>query len=383
VKITEIKTTPLFVPYVKPYHWAQGVITGSTVILVEVLTDAGVTGYGESIGSPAPMAIVDYIQRAGVGCLGRSPFDNARLMADAYQRLFQGQGTCSQPRFAAQVLSGLEMALWDAVGKSLGCPVHELLGGAVRDEVRYMGFAQGATAVEVATDAAVLAGLGFDVFYTKVGRGDALDLDCVAAVRRAIGPNRRLRVDPNEQWTPVHLARMARKLLDFDVEVIEQPTPCESISVLAQVRRNCPIPISADQTVFTPFDAFEVCRQQAADLLVVGLHETGGLTRLAKVAHVAEAAGINVCLHGLHETGITTAASIQIAATLPNLDDANQHMTRFLAWDLVASPDMTPVDGAVKVCKGPGLGFELDWTAVERSKAAFLELGRVHASDPT
>ncbi len=119
----------------------------------------------------------------------------------------------------------------------------------------------------------------------------------------------RLRVDPNEQWTPVHLSRMVRKLLPFDIEVVEQPTHCESVAALAQVRATSPIPISADQAVFTPFDAYDVCRQQAADLIVVGLYETGGLTRFAKVAHIAEAAGINVCIHGLFETGITALSS--------------------------------------------------------------------------
>jgi muconate cycloisomerase len=294
-------------------------------------------------------------------------------MAEAYQRLFQGLGTCSSPRFSGQVLAGLEMALWDVMGKATGQPVHALLGGAVRDEIRYFGFAQGESTQEVVNDAVSLVNKGFDVIYFKVGLGDAQDLETAQAVRKAVGPNIRMRVDPNEHWTPVRLSHMARKLVPLDVEVIEQPTHCESISVLAQVQRSCPIPISADQSVFTPFDAFDVCRQQAADMIVVGLHETGGLTRMSKIAHIAEAAGINVCIHGLYETGITTAASNQVAATIPNLDDANQHMTRFLEWDIVASPDLTPINGSLPVLTAPGLGFEIDWDAVERSKQAISQ----------
>jgi L-alanine-DL-glutamate epimerase-like enolase superfamily enzyme len=373
MKIVDIKATPLLIPYTRPYYWAQGVIQGASVILVEVHTDDGLVGYGESIASPSPTSIAAYIQEAAKLCIGQSPFANARLMADAYQRLFQGLGTCSSPRFSGQVLAGLEMALWDVMGKASGQPVHALLGGAVRDEIRYFGFAQGESAQEVVDDAVSLVDKGFDVIYFKVGRGDALDLETAQAVRKAIGPNVRMRVDPNEHWTPIRLSQMARKLLPLDVEVIEQPTHCESISVLAQVQRSSPIPISADQSVFTPFDAFDVCRQQAADMIVVGLHETGGLTRMSKVAHIAEAAGINVCIHGLYETGITTAASSQIAATIPNLDDANQHMTRFLEWDIVASPDLTPRNGSLPVLDAPGLGFEIDWDAVERSKQAISQ----------
>jgi L-alanine-DL-glutamate epimerase-like enolase superfamily enzyme len=171
----------------------------------------------------------------------------------------------------------------------------------------------------------------------------------------------------------VHAARMIRALLAFNIEMVEQPTQCESIAALVQVRSNSPIAIAADQSVFTPFEAYEVCRQQAADLIVVGLHETGGLMRLSKIAHIAEAAGINICLHGLYESGITTCASNQIGATIPNLDDANQHMTRFLAWDIIKSPDLTPRNGRVPVLKGPGLGFEIDWNGVERAKRAFAD----------
>ena len=373
MKITAINTTPLFVPYTRPYYWAQGTIDGADVILVEVQTDTDVTGYGESIGGGAAGAVQSYIDHAARVCIGRDPFANAGLMAELYHRLFQMQGVCSAPRFAGQVLCGLEMALWDVMGKAVGQPAHALLGGAVRDEIQYFGFAQGETAVEVAADAEALAGQGFEVIYFKVGRGDALDLETVAAVRAAVGPRRRLRVDPNEHWTPVHASRMIRELLAFGVEVVEQPTHCESIAALAQVRSTSPIAISADQAVFTPFDAYDVCRQQAADLIVIGLHETGGLIRFSKVAHIAEAAGLNVCLHGLYETGITTCASNQIAATVPNLDDANQIMGRFLAWDLVKSPDLAPRNGRLPVLKAPGLGFELDWPAVERARQASLE----------
>ncbi|PWJ73012.1 L-alanine-DL-glutamate epimerase-like enolase superfamily enzyme [Pseudaminobacter salicylatoxidans] len=372
MKITSIKTTPLLVPYSKPYHWAQGVIEGAGVVLVEVHTDEGIVGYGESVSTPSAEAIVAYLKHAAQVCINRSPFQNARLMADAYHALFQAFGTCSSPRFGGRVLAGLEMALWDVAGKAVGRPAHELMGGAVHDEISYFGFAQGDTAEEVAADASELAAAGFEVIYFKVGRGDGLDIETTKAVRTAIGPDKRIRVDPNEQWNPIHAGRMIRKLMEYDVEAVEQPTHCESVAALAQVRASSPIAISADQVVFTHFDAYDVCRQSAADLIVIGLHETGGLTGLAKVAHIAEAADINICLHGLYETGITTCAANQVAATIPNLDDANQHMNRFLAWDIVKAPDLRPINGRLPVLKGAGLGFQIDWDNVERAKQAHL-----------
>jgi L-alanine-DL-glutamate epimerase-like enolase superfamily enzyme len=372
MKITEIKTTPLLVPYSKPYYWSGGIVEGACVILVEVHTDTGIVGYGECIATPAPAALETYIRLAARACIGCDPFSNGRLIADARTTLFKALGTGSAPRLSGQVLAGLEMGLWDVMGKASGRPTHELLGGAMHEEIAYFGFAQGETAAEVAIDARRLVEQGSEVIYFKAGRGDTLDLETAGRVRNAIGPDTRLRVDPNENWSLAHAARMIRKLAAFDVEAIEQPTQCESLAALAQIRAHSPMAISADQAVFTPFDAYEVCRQQAADLIVIGLHETGGLSQWSKVAHIAEAAGLDVCIHGMFETGITTCASLQVAATVPNLDDGNQHMTRFLAWDLVASPDLTPRNGRLPLLKGPGLGFELDWDAVERAKHDFV-----------
>lgn len=378
VRISEVSTTALLVPYKEPYYWAQGVIHGAGVLLVEVHTDEGLTGYGESIATPSAEAVAAYLQRAGDFCLGRSPFEIARLTGEAYHALFQALGTCSAPRFAGQVLAGLEMALWDLAGKATGRAVHELLGGAVRDEIKYFGFAQGETAQETAAHAKRLADAGSEVIYVKVGRGDALDLAIVEQVRAAIGPDKRLRVDPNEHWSPVRAARMTRRMLDFGVEAVEQPTNAESRSALAQVRARSAIAIAADQVVFTPYDAFDVCREKAADLIVLGLHETGGPLRFAKAAHIAEAAGVDVCLHGLYETGITTCAANQVAATLPNLDDGNQYMNQFLAWDIVKAPDLALRGGKLPVLNGPGFGFEIDWEAVGRAAEIHDEKGLRH-----
>ncbi|MDC1286691.1 mandelate racemase/muconate lactonizing enzyme family protein [Gammaproteobacteria bacterium] len=373
MKITEVRTRPLLVPYTRPYHWAQGVINGAMVILVEVETDEGLTGYGESVATPSAEGIQAYINLAGALCVGRSPFENAQLMAESYHALFQALGTCSSPRFGGQVLAGLEMALWDLAGKATGLAAHELMGGALRDEIQYFGFAQGETAVEIAAEAKLLAESGCEVIYFKVGRGDALDIAIARQVRAAIGPNKRMRMDPNEHWSPVRAARMIRKMCDFDVEFIEQPTNCESLAALAQVRANSPVAIAADQLVFTPYDAYNVCRENAADLIVLGLHETGGLLRFSKVAHIAEAAGIDICIHGLYETGITTCAVNQVAATIPNLDDGNQYMNHFLQWDIVKSPDLSLKNGRLPVLKGPGLGFELDWDAINQASDLYLK----------
>lgn len=366
MKITALQATPLLVPYKQPYHWAQGVRDGADVVLVEVAAGDGIAGFGECCGAPDADAVTAILRRLAPLLVGQPVFDIARLSALVYQAGFAGGGPGNHRRFANQIAAGVEMALWDALGKALGQPAHRLLGGAVRDHVQHFGFLQGDTADQLAADARAMAAEGFDVIYLKVGRGTEKDLANVAAVRRAIG-ERRLRLDANEAWDMLTARRMIRLLAPFAPEFIEQPTPADSIAALAQLRASTDVPLAADQTVHTPSDVYEVCRQRAGDVIVLGLHEVGGLLPFRKAAAVAEAAGLNVCLHGVFETGITTCASNQVAATIANLDDGNQYMNHLLQEDIVASPDLRLRQGRLGTIEGPGLGFNLDRDAVARA----------------
>ena len=365
MKIAGINTTKLRIPYKTTFHWAQGEINSADVILVEVITDSGIKGYGESIGSPCPDAVEAQLHIAGSLCAGQSPFHGSRLIQQAYDYMFAAHGTCSSPRYGSQILAGLEMALWDIAGKATGKAVHELLGGAVHDDIQYFGFPQGETAEELAKEAEQWVKLGCDVIYVKVGRSEELDLEIAKQVRAAIG-DKRLRLDSNEAWDPLTATRMIRKLAAYDIEFVEQPTASDSLSALIQVKSASPVAIAADQVAFSPEDVLDVCREKAADIIVLGLHETRGITRFKKAAAIAEASAINICLHGLYETGITTCATNQVAATIPNLDDGNQYMNHLLAEDIIERPDLELNKGKLPVLPGPGLGFELDWDAVGR-----------------
>jgi L-alanine-DL-glutamate epimerase-like enolase superfamily enzyme len=377
VKISRIETRALRIPYRIPFHWSHGVIEAAEVVLVCVHTDEGVTGYGESMSSASACAVQSFLHEAAQLCVGRSPLEIASVMRHVYRNLFAARGNCSAPRFGALVLAGLDMALWDVAGKSAGRAVHELLGGAVRDRIQYFGFPQGDTVEELACEAKQWADSGCEVIYVKVGRGEELDLSIVKRVRAAIG-GRRLRLDANEAWDALTARRMIKSLAAYDIEVMEQPTTSDSLSSLEQVKATSSVPIAADQLVFTPEDVYEVCRRQAADLIVLGLHETGSIDRFRKAAAVAEAAGLNVCLHGLYETGISTCASHQVGLTVANLDDGNQYMNHLLIEDVIERPSLALTSGRLSALPGPGLGFELDWDAIGRAEERY-RLGGPHA----
>ena len=365
--ITGIRTTPLLVRNKVPYHWAHGVTYGAEVILVEVQTDDGISGYGECIGTPSAAGVMSFVDLAAQHVIGQSVFRSRQAMTQCYHALFQARGTCSAPRFSGQVLAGLEMAMWDAAGKTAGCAVHELLGGKVRDEIEYFGFIQGETADELASDAAQLVQEGHRVIYGKIGRGEQLDVEIVSKVRAAVGESVRLRFDPNEAWDPLTAVRMIRKLSAYDLEMIEQPCKHQSLHALRQIRENSPVAIAADQSVFNAADIYSAVTLGAADLMVLGLHETGGIVSFVEAAAVAAAAGVNVCLHGLHETGITTCAANHAASVISNLDNGNQYMNHLLVSDVISNPKLSLVNGRLPVLSGPGFGFEIDLDAVARA----------------
>ena len=373
MKIKAIQTTPLLVPYAQPYYWSQGVTRGAEVLLIEVRTENGSVGFGECLATPTAKGVQAFVEEAARHLLGQSIFDRERLMTLCYQSLFQFRGNCSAPRFGGQVLAGLEMALWDLQGKALDRPVYELLGGAQRRYVEYFGFIQGSEPKDLAQDAVALVQQGHRTIYCKVGRGDELDFEIVRQVREAVGPGVRLRLDPNEAWDTLSAIRMIERLKAFNPEMIEQPCDHRSLSALKQIKDASPVAIAADQCVFNAVDVCQVTQMQAADLIVLGLHETGGIGPLMEAAAVAKIGGLNICLHGLYETGITTCAAHQVGLAIPNLDDANQYMNHLLTSDVIASPDLSLKDAKLGLFDAPGLGFELDSDAVSEAAARHAE----------
>jgi L-alanine-DL-glutamate epimerase-like enolase superfamily enzyme len=373
LKITGMRFYPLALVFKEPYHWAGRVDLGAVNVLVEVETGTGLRGFGETTAGRPAEAVIRALEGVTSLFVGESPYDIERLI---HRARFLG-GFSHNPRFANLVLAGVEMALWDLIGKATGRPVYQLLGGAYHETVDYFGFVQGDTADQLAAHAKALAGAGYSVIYLKVGRGNEKDLENTAAVRAAIG-DRRLRLDANEAWDPRTAIYMINKLARFEPEFVEQPTPAQSIAALRQVKESVGVPIAADQSVYTLFDVYEVCRQRAADLIVLSFHEAGGLLAFKKAAAVAEAAGIRICLHGQSVTGMTDLAQHHVALTLPNLADGNQIMHQLLAEDLLASPDLTPVRGKLGIYDRPGLGFELDEDAVRRATERYTRDPHFH-----
>jgi muconate cycloisomerase len=369
MKIEKISLTPLFMNFKEPYHWYGRIDYGATVILISVLTDQGLIGYGESTSSFPAEGSLGLLSNILQPLIGRSVFD-----IDRHVRRSRHLGLINDTvRMPNLLLTGLEMALWDAVGKAAGQPLYKLWGGAVRDYVDYFGFVQGDTSEELAASAIKLTKSGFKVIYMKVGRGEVSDLANVRAVREAIGPGFKLRLDANEGWDVFTAKNMIKKLAGYDIEFIEQPVNCRSLSALLEVKNNSPVPVAVDQGSYSLEEIFEVCSRKIADVLVLSPHETGGASNFRKAAAIGEAAKLPVCLHGQFTTGLTDLFHHHLGLTLPNLTDGNQIMNQLLTEDLLEGPALTLKDGQLGLPEGPGIGARLNQNVLSEAQENYLK----------
>ena len=148
---------------------------------------------------------------------------------------------------------------------------------------------------------------------------------------RRSGPGRLLRIDPNEAWDSATAVDRIRRLEHYDLDWVEQPTPAGDVNGLAHVRRSVGVKIAADQAVFTTSQLLHVLEKQAADVIVQGSHDAGGLLRFRQQAFLCDAFGLRVNRHAFMESEISFYANAQVASTIPNLTLGNQIMHQLLA----------------------------------------------------
>jgi L-alanine-DL-glutamate epimerase-like enolase superfamily enzyme len=376
VRIASVDSTPLAIPLARPFHWSSGAQVGANLVLWTVETEDGAIGYGESICED-PAAVQAYGRLIAEAFVSRDVGDVEAVTGELWRT---GRWRVT-PHWTNQILAGIEVACWDALGKTLGVPASTFLGGRVRDEVDFMAFPQGETAEELARHAGELAAEGHRVVYVKVGQTREGDEAVVAAVREAIGPEPLLRIDPNEAWDVPTAVETIRSLERYGLDWVEQPVPAGNVNGLAHVRRSVGTKIAADQAVFTADELLAVLEKQAADTIVLGHYECGGLWRLRQLAFLADVHGLPLNRHACMESGISTFAALQVMAAIPNLTAGNQVMHQLLADPLVLDPPHL-VGGRVGVPPGPGLGFELDLDAVERAHERYRSHGPYRSVEP-
>lgn len=367
MRITRVEAVPVSVPLAEQFHWQGGSQVGANLVLFAVHTEDGVVGWGESV-CEVPLATAEFGKAIARQVVGRRVDEVEAILHEIWTR---GRWKTT-PQFTQFVLSGIESACWDALGRTLGRPTHALLGGAVHRDLDFFGFPQGDDAASLAAGARRLA--DHEVIYLKIGRPRD-DNAVVAAVREAIGPEKTLRVDPNEAWDPETAIERIRRLAVHRLDWVEQPVPHWDVDGLARTRAAVDVRIAADQAVYTTPQLERVLAAEAADVVVQGPHDAGGLLPFRRQAALCETQGVDVNLHGFVQSEISFLAHVHVTATIPNLTDGNQVMHQLLAERLTTGIGVAVPAGKYRVPDTPGHGFEIDEDAVGRAHERFLRDG--------
>jgi len=383
MKITGVETFPIEVP---PPH--KG---GRIWLFLRLDTDTGASGYGEvmmlaSAFRPSVMAVL--IEDLVTGHLiGHDPYEIELL----YEKLYARAGYSHYPeQTKLAIISGLEMACWDIVGKDLNQPVHRLLGGAVRDRVRtytyiypddssdVARYALWVRPDEVAERAVYYADLGFtavklDPFGTVVTPDQSLGqlvpvqysltaLDTAEAVirkiREAVGSRCDILVGTHGQMTAAGAIRVARRLEPYDPLWFEEPVPPENMAEMAKVATGCRIPITTGERLTTKYDFARLIEHGAAAIFNLDVGQVGGILESKKIAAMAEAHYLQISPH-VWGGPLIAAASVQLALCCPNFL-IMEAIERFdgLHAELLDQP-IRWRDGYVMPPDRPGLGHNL------------------------
>jgi len=393
LRVTGLKVTPIALP--DPPLLSAGGCHGPYFLrnVVELTTDEGVIGLGEAPGGAGATAA---LERARKVVTGRSAF---AYRGFARELMALGAGC----------YAGVEMACLDAVGKATGRRVCELLGGPVRDPVEFAAYlfyryaadhpvvladphlvdsrgTQGRALDawgEVRTPAAMAAMAdawrkrwGFRVFKLKGGvLAPDVERETLAAAAATLGPDALLRIDPNGRWTVPTAVRIGKAMKGLPLEYYEDPVRGQA--AMAEVRKATGLKTSTNMCV-TRFDHLaEALQVKPIDVLLADHHYFGGFAGCQALGPVCDAAGWTMSQHSNNHSGLTMAAMIHLAASIPQLTTASDTHYPWLPddADILDGPKLPITRGTMAVPEGPGLGVALDRDKLARAHETFRKSG--------
>jgi D-galactarolactone cycloisomerase len=357
MRITDIQPFPLSIPFRRmtpPSPWADG---ARKQIMIKMLTDEGLVGYGEAFALGAPLAVCNIIDEVLKPLLvGENPTDIERLV-EKMQRAMLIWGRRGLGMFA---LSGVEIALWDLAGKVRGVPVYDLLGGSYKPSIRaYASMLRYAQPQQAAEAAQQFVHQGFTAVKLH-----QTDVASVQVTRAAVGSGIDIMLDINCVWNPREAIERGKAFAEHGIFWFEEPVwPPEDYRGLADVAAALETPVAAGENESTLYGFREILAHRAVDIIQPSMTKVGGLLEFKKICTLAQQANVSVAPHSFY-FGPGLAATLHLIAATPGCLFAE-----FPTGDLEASLLQAPIQavgGFVDVPTGPGLGVELNEETLKR-----------------
>ncbi len=350
--IQQIEIYRVNLAYKEPFRIAPGASTESRNVIIKILTDYGVVGWGESspserVTGETQETVIKVLDKIAPKLIGKCPL---RIEQDTelMDSIVEGNPAAK---------AAVDIALHDILGKTARKPLFMLMGG-YRTEVLTDITLSIKSPKKMARDAVKAVKKGFKALKVKVGINPAEDLARIKMIREAVGEDVKLRIDANQGWTPKQAIEVLNKMEKFNIQFAEQPVPAEDLKGLIKVKRDSPIPVMADESVHSPEDALRLIQAEAVDLINIKLMKSGGILKGRKIAAIAESAGIPCMIGCMGESDIGIAAGTHLAAAVKNIQYADLD-SNFFQKDKLVKKGGTKVKNSVRVFpKQNGLGIK-------------------------
>ncbi|MDK2895890.1 MAG: hypothetical protein PWP04_10 [Candidatus Atribacteria bacterium] len=362
MKITDIEVYFVEVPIrslekggIAPYLGSQDKVgvTKARSALFKLVTDEGIVGWGEMNIFISPLVMMallnEYIKPL---ILGMSPFDIRRIM-QKFELIYD-------PQFHIKsLLAGVEVACWDILGKSLGKPIYQLLGGKIRESIP-IAYCLGILGIEETKDkVSQVKEEGFSTLKTKGGRDTYFDIERTKAIRKIGGPDFNIRVDMNQGYDILQTLRFVKAVECLNLEYIEQPLRVNALDELKSVRQRTTVPIGINEDCYVPGNLLRAVKGECIDVAIIDYEPLGGISEILKIASLIEEANIPLVHHCGWDLGVKLAAILHVVSALPSFNYPIDS-TYFVHEDDVLLERIPVKNGCYVPPEGPGLGVEID-----------------------
>ena len=383
MKIERIELHQLVGHINAPYKSSMAWKTTRNTLAVKVIADDGTYGWGETGTDAKGFAEI------AEGIIGENPENFGSIWQSIVNTRYQGGGYAG---IASNVASAIDIALHDLVGKARGLPVHELLGGKIRD--RIFTYATGLfyterdvkdpTWPDLLNEAQEHVEAGFKAMKMKIG-GLTIDedVDRVYALRRQVGDDVRIMVDANEAYEPSAAITVARRIADANVTWFEEPTSSRALDDNLLITTKSPVPTAGGESASTRRDVARLLRGRIFDMIQPEIVNVGGISELKLCAAMAEAFNVQFIPH-FFNTHISLAAILHVLATISQAPPAdpkepfvNEPVTEFdqtihPVRKALTDPFFTQADGYITIPDTAGLGIEVNEDALEQFKVGYM-----------
>lgn len=357
------------------FAYSQSWYNSRTILILEVMTDEGISGWGECFGPAyAHKAVIDNYYKPFL--IGRNPLDKEAIWDDLYN-MMRDHG---QYGISVESLSGIDIALWDIAGKFFKQPVWQLLGGKRREKIAPYATGlylrdEGKPEIYMPEEAAGYVERGFRGIKMKVGFGYESDVKNVRAVREAIGDEAFLAIDANHAYDVSGAIKLAWAVEEYDIAWFEEPVIPEDIEGYKRVREGTSIPISGGESHFTRWGFERLLKGGCVDIAQPDSCVTGGISEVMKIAVLCSVNGTRLIPH-VWGSAIALHAAINLCFALPDMPPSLFPQDMLLEYDrtpnifreMLAAEPLVMKDGYISAPEKNGLGLEVDKYLINKYK---------------